>query len=264
MSGGDGGLGRALILAVAVGTSAGAVAGPTAERDSSVRLRFNFNPSVRGLTRLEALVVRTKLERELAKTYRSIRLARPGEEPDALLVVEGLSLSRKTDLKRGKTFVDVDVWGHLEVAARRQRLSGRQGLDSSSAYDEERILETAADRFVDEAERGVWRTLDPIYRRRPDWPRIDFEYAELNRERRKGFGVRKGKGPVVTAVTRGGAAARAGLRVGDVIERDGKDRLSSPSELAAAIYRKGPGGTLALTVVRAGDPVSLSYTIPRR
>lgn len=253
-----------LVVAMAVVVTALAGSEQRISRDPLVRVGLDFKGLAQGMDRRESLLVKTKLEAELSPNFGLTRLADRGEELDALLEVQGARKWRKPDPKRGKNFVSYDLWGELGIGGERERVSGSYAWDASSASDEEYLLTMAVKSFALEARNRIQWSLDRIYRRRPDWPRIDFEYAELDKERRKTLGIRKGKGPVVTGVTRGGAATRAGLQVGDVIERDGKDRLSTPSGLTAAIYRKGPGGTLALTVVRAGSPVSLTYTIPRK
>ena len=61
-----------------------------------------------------------------------------------------------------------------------------------------------------------------------------------------------GAGALVESVTTGGAAAQAGLRVGDmVVGVDGND-VRSVAELTTRLYAEPPGSALRFTVVRGG------------
>jgi putative serine protease PepD len=66
-------------------------------------------------------------------------------------------------------------------------------------------------------------------------------------ERENGGGAR------VVAVVRGGPAADAGLRAGDVITRVGSTTVAEPDDVAAAIASSKPGDTIQITFTRDGD-----------
>ena len=68
-------------------------------------------------------------------------------------------------------------------------------------------------------------------------------------------------GAKVTQVVSGSPAAKAGLKVGDVITSfDGKS-VSSADELTAAVFNAKSGDTVAITVSRGGDTKHLTATL---
>jgi len=68
------------------------------------------------------------------------------------------------------------------------------------------------------------------------------------------------KGAVVTSLKTGGAAARAGLEVGDVIVEVGNTPVSSAEELDAALAATRTGAALLL-INRHGDPIFVAVTL---
>jgi serine protease Do len=73
------------------------------------------------------------------------------------------------------------------------------------------------------------------------------------------FGVKDGV--LVKAVTKNGAAERAGIKAGDVIARIGDTRIGSWRDLAAALRYAQPGRSLAVMVVRGKRDTPLTVTI---
>jgi S1-C subfamily serine protease len=65
-------------------------------------------------------------------------------------------------------------------------------------------------------------------------------------------------GAAVVAVTRGGAAERAGLRAGDVIRKLGPAPTPDAGALLSALAAADPGQRVELTVTRAGQ----THTVP--
>lgn len=61
----------------------------------------------------------------------------------------------------------------------------------------------------------------------------------------------------IASLISNGPAARAGLRQGDVLVAANGQALRAPAELVAAVERAGVGGTLRLTVNRAGQQFGL-------
>jgi hypothetical protein len=100
-----------------------------------------------------------------------------------------------------------------------------------------------------------------LLRRRADWPALGFEFEELTKERKKQFGVKDGK-VVVTAVTAGGTAEKAGLRIGDVIATLDGEKVKKPGKLARETYARGGGTTLSLGVVQSGANRTVSLVVP--
>jgi serine protease Do len=73
------------------------------------------------------------------------------------------------------------------------------------------------------------------------------------------FDVQPKEGVVVTEVFDGTPAAKAGLKSGDVIVEFAGAKVSSPQELQVAVERCEMGKSHALTVVRDGKHIQLTF-----
>jgi putative serine protease PepD len=71
-------------------------------------------------------------------------------------------------------------------------------------------------------------------------------------------------GVTVAAVTAGGPAETAGLKVGDVIVSVGGKQVSDPDQVAAAIQDRHPGDSIDVTVQRSGSSQTLSVKLGAR
>jgi serine protease Do len=78
-----------------------------------------------------------------------------------------------------------------------------------------------------------------------------------------GLSLPRDSGVIVSDVDPAGPAARAGLRLGDVLESIGGRRIDIVPDLTAALYR-GPDARLSLRVVRDGRPVDLQVEAVER
>jgi putative serine protease PepD len=68
-------------------------------------------------------------------------------------------------------------------------------------------------------------------------------------------------GPGIVAVTPGGPADRAGLRVGDVIQAVGRARTPHATALAEALAAKDPGQTVTVAVNRGSQTLTMQVTL---
>jgi Do/DeqQ family serine protease len=94
---------------------------------------------------------------------------------------------------------------------------------------------------------------------------IGVEPAELTPELAQAFGIKPGQpGVIVTGVLRGGPAAQAGLRPGDVITQLAGKTVASVAALLTGVSALPPGQPAPLTVLRQGKSVALSVTPAQR
>jgi membrane-associated protease RseP (regulator of RpoE activity) len=79
--------------------------------------------------------------------------------------------------------------------------------------------------------------------------RVGVSTVQLTKQLADYFGISDGKGALVTSVADNSAAAKAGLRAGDVITAVDGDAIEGPGDLSRAI-NKNKDGDVSLTVVR--------------
>ncbi|OYX47460.1 MAG: hypothetical protein B7Y97_12375 [Sphingomonas sp. 32-66-10] len=80
----------------------------------------------------------------------------------------------------------------------------------------------------------------------------------------KSFGVPKGKGELISRVEPGEAAAKAGIKQGDVIVKiDGKD-VTPDQTLSYLAANVRPGSRIAVELIRDGKPLTVQVTVGKR
>ena len=85
--------------------------------------------------------------------------------------------------------------------------------------------------------------------------------SDVTPENAKFFHVENNEGAVVTQVEDGSPAAKAGLKVGDVItELDGQ-KVSDASQLQIEVGQKEPGSSIKLGVLRDGKTIGVPVTL---
>lgn len=88
--------------------------------------------------------------------------------------------------------------------------------------------------------------------------------AQLTSEQAPFFGLKEGKGAIVSEITEKGPGAKAGLQTGDVVTAiDGK-KVDGSDDLTMAVVSKSPGSTVTLDVMRNSQPLQVKVTLGQR
>lgn len=90
--------------------------------------------------------------------------------------------------------------------------------------------------------------------------RLGVEVLAMTPELREHMGAPSDRGVLVARVEAGGAADRAGMRVGDVVVTAGGEPISRPWDLLRRVGSVEEGAELTIDVVRDGAPHSLRTT----
>jgi S1-C subfamily serine protease len=89
--------------------------------------------------------------------------------------------------------------------------------------------------------------------------------GKVTRSGRAFLGIRVtsvvGGGVLVASVERGGPAARAGIKAGDVIVKVANTPVTNTDELAAALAGVKPGTTIPIEVVRNGRKLTIKVKV---
>lgn len=88
--------------------------------------------------------------------------------------------------------------------------------------------------------------------------RLGITVEALTPEQRERLGLRRDEGVVISRVT--GAAARAGLRPGDIVLMVGRERVGTPAEFERLTRNVKPGDTVMLLVRRGEQTVFFAVT----
>jgi S1-C subfamily serine protease len=92
-------------------------------------------------------------------------------------------------------------------------------------------------------------------------PYMGINYLPLTPSVALQLGIKQTTGIIISAVQNGSPAARAGLKVRDVVTQiDGK-ALTDDSSLPQAVDKHKPGDTLTLTVLRGSQSMTLQLTL---
>ncbi len=101
----------------------------------------------------------------------------------------------------------------------------------------------------------------------PAWPAyesrkyIGVSCNELNPELAEHFGAKQGTGLLVSSLTAGGPAEKAGLKVGDVIIRADGRPVATRNDLAEAVQAKKRGETVKLEILRDKKPMTVEIPV---
>jgi serine protease Do len=87
--------------------------------------------------------------------------------------------------------------------------------------------------------------------------------SDVTPENAKFFDMKDANGAVVTEVTPGAPAAKAGLKPGDVIVELNGQKVADAGELQMKVQQQTPGSTMNLRVMRDGKSISVPVTVQR-
>jgi Do/DeqQ family serine protease len=97
--------------------------------------------------------------------------------------------------------------------------------------------------------------------RKVERPWLGAKLEPVNREIAEGLGLNRITGAVVTRISSGGPAARAGLQPGDVIMRVDGIEATDPRAVFYRLTTKGVGQSAKLTLLRKGQPVDVDIAL---
>jgi serine protease Do len=91
-------------------------------------------------------------------------------------------------------------------------------------------------------------------------PILGVEIETLTPQLAEYFGVKSGV--LVRSVTKGSAAAHAGIKAGDVITKVDGSRVENIAEAYIAIHASGPHGTFPMSIIRDHRELTLAVAMP--
>ncbi len=103
----------------------------------------------------------------------------------------------------------------------------------------------------------------PVAREKQAVQRLGFSVENITPELRRRLGLNRDvRGVVVVRVRRGGAAARSGLDVGDVILKVNRKAVENVRQFNEIISELKPGDPIALYVQRGDQRLFIAFTLP--
>jgi serine protease Do len=197
----------------------------------------------------------------------------PGEYGALVTSVEAESPASRAGLKTGDVILDfagqrVRSVAELERMVRETPPS--RAVDLKISRDGKNLALTAQIAKRPEGEFPPRIEVPPVH-----IPNFDFNFAwpgrarlgilgnDLTPQLAQYFGVKQGKGVLVSEVDAGGAAQKAGLKAGDVIVRVGDTEVDSVAALRRALSSDmNPKRQLTLTVVRDRQEQEVTVELP--
>ncbi len=93
---------------------------------------------------------------------------------------------------------------------------------------------------------------------------LGVEQRDLTPDFIESFKLPVTEGALITGVLQGGPAAAAGLKPGDVVLRLGETPVSGTTQLLAAVAAQKPGSTVAVTVQRGSQQLTVPVAVGQR
>lgn len=102
---------------------------------------------------------------------------------------------------------------------------------------------------------------DIIDGKTPTHAQLGITMTNVDSSNSKQYGWAVNEGAYVTGVTAGGAAEKAGIKVGDIIVKCENDKISTTSDLLLSVRKHNPGDTVSITFNRAGEEMTVQATL---
>ncbi len=93
---------------------------------------------------------------------------------------------------------------------------------------------------------------------------LGVQLTDLSPELREHFGAPRDAGVMIASVEEGSPAAKAGLKVGDIVTKAGGRSVERASDLSHAVRRTEEGQKLSLAIVRDRTPATLEVPLAAR
>jgi membrane-associated protease RseP (regulator of RpoE activity) len=136
----------------------------------------------------------------------------------------------------------------------RHEMEGQFGPDSQFQHDMQKLKDDMQKMHWDWQMHGP-DNADESHGR---GPRLGVETEPVGSQLGEFFGVKQGV--LVRSVAEGSAAAKAGIKAGDVIVKIGSGEVGSPGQITNLLREAGPGKPVPVTVVRNRQEMTLQVT----
>lgn len=103
-----------------------------------------------------------------------------------------------------------------------------------------------------------------ISKGRIEYPFIGISYTEVNPQLAAEMNLSAKNGVIVTQVTPGSPASRAGLQPQDVVTAINNDQINEKTSLRSLLFKYRVGDTVTLTVERGGQTLQVQVTLVKR
>ena len=183
---------------------------------------------------------------------------------DVIVAIDGRSVGSEGELREVLLTHKKGDKTTLEVARGSKRekldvtLGGQVALGPGGVFAGPEDYELFRGRMGEGFNRG-----EPYVMMFPGTPRLGVSVLPMTDDLRDYFGVEHGKGVLVSAVTKGSAAERAGLRAGDVVLTVDGQPVARAGDIARALRSKEGDAprTVQLEVMRERSRLTLSATV---
>lgn len=95
----------------------------------------------------------------------------------------------------------------------------------------------------------------------PSHAQLGVTMTNVTASNSKQYGWSVSQGAYVSGVTQGGAAEKAGIKVGDIIVKCEDDNIATTSDLLLSVRKHNPGDTVEITLNRSGEEIKVKAVL---